>query len=171
MDNRIEKQYIRRLKCTICAIFVMLLLMPYNEQMAVTEGSAWWTHFTYMFAHGNFIHIGVNAWALLMMHRILMAYRVAVAWAASVVISYVYYPELPVVGASTVIMFMTGYSMLWIKKRGGWSGIFFIMACISVGFIVPQLAGMYHLLCTVAGFAFFYIDRCARTTWTYCVND
>ena len=85
--NRTEKDNIRRLKYTIAAIFVMLLLMPYTNQMAVTEGSAWWTHFTYMLAHGNFIHIGVNAWALLMMHKMLMAYRVAVAYAVSVAIS------------------------------------------------------------------------------------
>jgi len=169
--DKTEKDNIRRLKYTICAIFVMLLLMPYKEQMAVTEGSVWWTHLTYMFAHGNLIHIGINAWALLMLHKILMAYRVAVAWVVSVLISYVYYPELPVVGASTVIMFMTGYAMPWIKQRGGWASIITICACISVGFVIPQLAGMYHLLCTVAGLVFFFIDRWVQTTWTYCVND
>lgn len=166
-----EKNDIHRLRATLVAVMAMLLLLPFKDRMAVTEDSAWWTHLTYMFAHGNIIHLAVNAWALLMMHRVLKAYRVIVAWLAAVGVSYVYHPELPVLGASTIIMFFTGYCLPWIRHARGWGGVAFIAACMAVGFLVPQLAGMYHLLCTLAGLVFFFVDCAAQAVWSYCSKD
>lgn len=162
---------ITRLKATIIAVTVMLLLLPCREGMAVSRDSAWWTHLVYMFAHGNIIHLAVNAWALLLMHRILMTYRGMAAWAASVIVSFIYYPALPVLGASTVIMFLIGYMLPDIKAARGWSAIAYIGLCTSVGFLIPQLAGMYHLLCMTAGIIFFFMDRTAQSVWSYCVKD
>ena len=162
---------IQQLKTTAIALVLMLLLLPFKGAMAVSEGSAWWTHFVYMLAHGNLIHLAVNGWALLLMHRILLPYRVVAAYIAAVIVSYCYYPELPVLGASTVIMFMTGYMLPWIRQTRGWGSIVFIAACMSVGFIVPQLAGMYHLLCTLAGLVFFYVDRTVQGVWSYCAKE
>lgn len=162
---------IRRLKATVIAIFVMLLLLPYNGRMAVSEHSAWWTHWVYMLAHGNILHLAVNAWVLLMMHKAMKAYRVVTAWIVSVAISYLYYPELPVVGASTVIMFITGYYIPLMAYKSGWGSVAMIALCISIGFFVPQLAGMYHLLCCLAGLVFFFIDRIVQSCWDFCTND
>ena len=95
----------------------MLVFLFFGKEIGYSDGSPWWTHFTYIFQHGSWLHLLLNSVALWsLFHVINRFYRpviifivaVAVAVAASFFCIY----DKPVVGASGMVYSLLGWMVL-----------------------------------------------------------
>lgn len=148
----------RTLYITIAFIIIMLCAIPFHSSMAVSPSSSVASHFVYMFGHAGFIHWAVNSWCLLMVHHLFKAYRLILAWIAAVLLSFVYYPSLPVLGLSVIISFFMGLSANWLYHRqrlAFWQMMFLLVA----GCFLPQIAGLYHVILFCIGFLCSKVER------------
>lgn len=143
----------RTLYITLLIIFLMAFIIPFHANMAVSPSAPTYSHFVYMFGHANFIHYAVNAWCLLMVHRQFRFHRVLASWLASVALSFLYYPSLPVLGASVIISFFMGFTAPWLyrRKRLAFCQMFLLLV---IGCLLPHIAGIYHLILFALGFIY-----------------
>lgn len=151
----------RTLYITLVVLALMLVVLPQHALLAVSPSSPIYTHFVYMFGHANFVHWAVNAWCLLMVHRQFRIHRLLASWLGSVGLSFVYYPPLPVLGASVIISFFMGTTAPWLyscKRLAFWQ--MFILLCI--GCLLPHIAGFYHLILFTLGFLYAKVEQLVR---------
>lgn len=148
----------RTLYITLVSCIFMLCIVPLHRYLAVSASSPLYVHFIYMFGHANFIHWAVNAWCLLMVHHQFRIHRLLASWLGSVALSFVYYPSLPVLGASVVISFFMGFTAPWLyrcKRLAFWQ----MIALLFVGCLLPHIAGVYHLILFSLGFVYAKAER------------
>ena len=143
----------RTLYITLLIILLMAFIIPLHTSLAVSPSSPLYTHFAYMFGHANFIHWAVNAWCLLMVHRQFSFHRLLASWLASVALSFLYYPSLPVLGASVIISFFMGFTAPWLYRR---KRLVFcqMLLLLVIGCLLPHIAGIYHLILFALGFIY-----------------
>ena len=143
----------RTLYITLLIILLMAFIIPLHTSLAVSPSSPLYTHFAYMFGHANFIHWAVNAWCLLMVHRQFSFHRLLASWLASVALSFLYYPSLPVLGASVIISFFMGFTAPWLycRKRLAFCQMLLLLV---IGCLLPHIAGIYHLILFALGFIY-----------------
>jgi hypothetical protein len=70
---------------------------------------------------------------------------VLASWLASVGLSFLYYPSLPVLGASVIISFFMGFTAPWLYRRkrlAFWQ----MLILLVIGCLLPHIAGIYHLI-------------------------
>lgn len=137
---------------TIFFVTLMALAIPLHSKLAVSPTSPAYTHFIYMFGHASFLHWLVNSWCIVMVHRQMKPHRLLSAWMASVLLSFAYYPTLPVLGSSVIISFFMGVQAPWLykcKRLAFWQ----MLTLLAIGFMLPNIAGLYHAIL----FAFGYI--------------
>ena len=143
----------RTLYITIVIAILMAFIIPLHADMAVSQSSPIYSHFIYMFGHANFIHWAVNAGCLLMLHRLFYIHRLLTSWLASVALSFIYYPSLPVLGASVIISFFMGLTTPWLYRRkrlAFWQ----MLIILLLGCFLPHIAGTYHLILFAIGFLY-----------------
>lgn len=143
----------RTLYITLFIILLMAFIIPLHADMAVSPSAPTYSHFVYMFGHANFIHYAVNAWCLLMVHRQFRFHRLFASWLASVVLSFLYYPSLPVLGASVIISFFMGFAAPWLYRRKRLA-FFQMLLLLLIGCLLPHIAGIYHLILFALGFVY-----------------
>lgn len=143
----------RTLYITLLIILLMAFIIPLHADMAVSPSAPTYSHFIYMFGHANFIHYAVNAWCLLMVHRQFSFHRLLASWLASVALSFLYYPSLPVLGASVIISFFMGFTAPWIYHRKRLA-FFQMLILLVIGCLLPHIAGIYHLILFAIGFIY-----------------
>lgn len=151
----------RTLYVTLVAVLLMALLIPLHASLAVSPSTPPYTHFVYMFGHANVVHWAVNAWCLLMVHRLFRIHRLLASWAFSVALSFLYHPALPVLGASVVISFFMGFTSSWLYRRkrlAFWQ----MLALLCMGCLLPHIAGLYHLVLFVLGYLYAKAERLVR---------
>ena len=138
----------------------------FGLELGYTAASPWWTHLTYSFQHGSWLHLAINALGFVGLYGalvqfikpirlLLMAYAVAVA--ASFVCTY----TLPVVGASAVIYAMLGmylslllFRRIHYRRRGDlWLFLLSVVSFLVISFVKHNTAGMLHLVCLLSGAA------------------
>lgn len=143
----------RTLYITLLIILLMAFIIPLHANLAVSPSTPIYSHFVYMFGHANFIHWAVNAWCLLMVHRQFSFHRLLASWLASVALSFLYYPSLPVLGASVIISFFMGFTAPWLyrRKRLAFCQMFLLL---FIGCLLPHIAGIYHLILFALGFIY-----------------
>lgn len=143
----------RTLYITLLIILLMAFIIPLHANMAVSPSSPLYTHFVYMFGHANFIHFGINGWCILMVHHQFRFHRLLAAWLCSVLLSFIYYPELPVLGASVLISFFMGFTAPWLYRR---KRLVFcqMLLLLLIGCLLPHIAGIYHLILFALGFIY-----------------
>lgn len=143
----------RTLYITLLIILLMAFIIPLHANMAVSPSTPIYSHFVYMFGHANFIHWAVNAWCLLMVHRQFSFHRLLASWLASVALSFLYYPSLPVLGASVIISFFMGFTapLLYRRKRIAFCQMLLLLL---IGCLLPHIAGIYHLILFALGFIY-----------------
>ena len=143
----------RTLYITLLIILLMAFIIPLHADMAVSPSTPIYSHFVYMFGHANFIHWAVNAWCLLMVHRQFSFHRLLASWLASVALSFLYYPSLPVLGASVIISFFMGFTAPWLycRKRLAFCQMLLLLL---IGCLLPHIAGIYHLILFALGFIY-----------------
>ena len=143
----------RTLYITLLIILLMAFIIPLHANMAVSPSTPIYSHFVYMFGHANFIHWAVNAWCLLMVHRQFRFHRLVAAWLCSVLLSFIYYPALPVLGASVLISFFMGFTAPWLYRRKRLAFCQMLLLLV-IGCLLPHIAGIYHLILFSLGFIY-----------------
>lgn len=143
----------RTLYITLLIILLMVFIIPLHADMAVSPSTPIYSHFVYMFGHANFIHWAVNAWCLLMVHRQFSFHRLLASWLASVALSFLYYPSLPVLGASVIISFFMGFTAPWLYRRQRLAFCQMLLLLL-IGCLLPHIAGIYHLILFALGFIY-----------------
>ena len=143
----------RTLYITLLIILLMAFIIPLHADMAVSPSAPTYSHFVYMFGHANFIHYSVNAWCLLMVHRQFRFLRLLASWLASVALSFLYYPSLPVLGASVIISFFMGFTAPWLYRRKRLAFCQMLLLLL-IGCLLPHIAGIYHLILFALGFIY-----------------
>ena len=143
----------RTLYITLLIILLMAFIIPLHAYMAVSPSTPIYSHFVYMFGHANFIHWAVNAWCLLMVHRQFCFHRLLAAWLCSVLLSFIYYPALPVLGASVLISFFMGFTAPWLYRRKRLAFCQMLLLLV-IGCLLPHIAGIYHLILFALGFIY-----------------
>lgn len=151
----------RTLYITLICIFLMAIIVPLHASLAVSPSSPLYTHFAYMFGHANFIHWGINGWCILMVHHQFRFHRLLAAWLCSVLLSFIYYPALPVLGASVLISFFMGFSAHWYYR---YHRIYFwqMVLGMAIGFLLPYIAGIFHVVLFCLGFIYAKAERFIR---------
>lgn len=147
----------RTLYITLLIILLMAFIIPLHADMAVSPSTPIYSHFVYMFGHANFIHWAVNAWCLLMVHRQFSFHRLLASWLASVALSFLYYPSLPVLGASVIISFFMGFTAPWLYRRKRLAFCQMLLL-LFIGCLLPHIAGIYHLILFAIGFIYAKIE-------------
>ena len=147
----------RTLYITLIASALMLIIIPQHALLAVSPSSPLYTHFVYMFGHANFIHWAVNAWCLLMVHHQFRIHRLVASWIASVALSFLYYPSLPVLGASFIISFFMGFTapiLYRVNRFAFWQMVILLFA----GCLIQHIAGLYHIILFAFGFIYYKVE-------------
>lgn len=140
---------------TILAV-IYLFGIPF-QGCGFSVGAPWWTHFTYIFFHGNLIHLACNVYALwlcLNERTYPKHILIPILYAITVTSSFVYIPEQPTVGISGAIFAMLGINLVRVPTR---INILYMVVILISGFVIPQIAGAIHLTsfligCTIAIF-------------------
>ncbi len=148
----------RTLYITLIVCALMAFIIPLHPFLAVSPSSPLYVHFIYMFGHANFIHWAVNSWCLLMVHHQFRIHRLLASWLGSAVLSFVYYPSLPVLGASVIISFFMGFTAPWLyrsKRLAFWQ----MLSLLCVGCLLPHIAGIYHIVLFVLGFFYAKVEE------------
>ena len=157
-----------KLYITAIAVCIMACLIPIAPLMAVSVGSPFYTHFTYQFAHAGIMHWLINAWALLVLHNILSLPRLAVAYTVSVLITFSPLSSFlspltshlsPLLGSSVITCFFFGFLAPYFWRKGEKLTASMMLALILVGFFIPGMAALPHLLMFLSGIAWFFIER------------
>lgn len=149
--------------------FLMGFLIPFAPWLAVSGDSPLYTHFVYMFGHANILHWLINLWALLVLHNLLRLYRLAVSWLLAVAITFLPFviSDAGLIGASVITTFFFGFLTPHLRRTDNQSA-YMILAIILIGFFIPGIAALPHLVMYLLGLAFFYIERtCLNFIWFY----
>ena len=161
----------KRLIITATVIVIMAGLMFKSDKMAYGYGRPEETRWLYMFAHASWLHLAINSYMLLMLHHIMYAHRVIAAYLASVLVTYIYSPAIPVVGMSTMILFIVGYTIPYRVWKHGITAVVVLVVILLLGMIVPEIAGIYHVLCALLGLMYYYAEGITRRIYIYIIND
>lgn len=147
----------RTLYITIIFVTLMAFVIPLHRSLAVSASSPIYTHFVYMFGHAGFVHWAVNSWCIIMLHHQFRAFRILLAWGVSVILSFIYYPSLPVLGASVIISFFMGLTAPWLYR---YKRIAFcqMLIILLVGCFLPHIAGIFHLVLFLVGVLYAEIE-------------
>jgi membrane associated rhomboid family serine protease len=139
-------------KTAVIAALVLICLIPVKpDQVAAAAASAWYTHFIYMFFHGNILHLCLNGYAL--WHCFSPWKYMLAAWIISVAGSFLVAD--PVVGFSGIICALWGMTMLHLNKFR-W---IHSAAVFTVSFFIPSVSWQIHLICFILGLNYILIVR------------
>jgi len=174
----------KRLGFAILLIVFMLPLIPLRESMALYPVASHTapcstvqsiSPFFYMFGHANIGHWLINSWCILMLHNIFRTYRFVVAYASSVLFGLVWVAvasamSVPVIGFSAILFWFYGYLIpyYWHKRR---SSIVYLALFLLVGFIIPNMAGIFHAGLLVMGFVFYHLEWWHHKFWSFLTED
>ena len=172
-----------RFYATLAAIIIMAALIPLAPEMAVSHSVPTdMSHFVYMGGHANVLHWFINSWALLVLHNIFRLQRLIVAYVLAVIVSFIppvtislslevpfvaiSSQQLPIIGASVITCFFFGMlnNHLWLSDR---LTACLVVALLFIGFFIPSISAIHHVLMFLAGIAWFYIERLIRSFNTF----
>jgi len=145
-------------------IFIVVYLC-FGAELGYSESSAWYTHFTYMWQHGSWLHLLLNAFSFAVLFNlvkrffhpaIIMLVIIFMAWAGSYMVGY----DQPVVGASGMVYALMGmyFSLVFVGKLKYTKIENLVLSLFSVGvFLLISIfkqnsAGLLHLVCLALGF-------------------
>ena len=149
-----------------------LVYLAFGLELGFMHGSAWYTHFTYSFQHGSFMHLALNciSW-LAVTHALERFFKpwifLVAVYVVAVVVSFVVSYSVPVVGASGMIYAMLGmYMSLVVRGRvrfasafNFWMFFISVFTFLTISFFKTNSAGLLHLLCLCVGFSFVHLKK------------
>ena len=150
----------KRLYAVTLAVIIMAFLIPLAPYMAISGDSPYYTHFVYMFGHANILHWLINGWALLVLHNLFRPYRLFIAYILSALMTFspLISHTSPLVGSSVLTCFFFGFMLPWLYYKSKVSA-FMMTALILVGFFIPGIAALPHLIMFVSGFCWCFVER------------
>lgn len=153
-------------------VVFFIVYLAFGMELGFGDGSAWYTHFTYSFQHGSFLHLILNCISWLAVANALERFIrpwvfLLVAYVVAVAVSWVVSYSVPVVGASGMIYAMLGmYMSLIIRGRvcfgstfNLWLFFISIFTFLTISFLKTNSAGLLHLLCLCGGFGFVHLKK------------
>lgn len=136
----------------IAAYLLLAPLVYYGKELSVYNGSPWWTHATYMFAHSGWLHYFLNGIGWFMMRKIVSPARTTAALAAAFLLPSTH---LPVLGWSVVIYYYLGLCLASMNP----SSRIKLLALVGIGFFLPWIAAWHHAGMLAAGWMMRKLER------------
>ena len=137
-----------RKKIETIAILLVTYLIPNSGYY---YGSPIWTHFTYMFAHANLLHLICNLYAL----YICISKRINLfhVYIIGVAVSFIAMNNIPTVGASSCVYVMLGINVYGAKRK-----THLIAVCaVLLGFLMPNVNAWIHVYSYILGMTYYAI--------------
>lgn len=136
----------------IVAYLLLAPLVCYGKDLAVYDGSPWWTHATYMFGHAGWLHYFLNGLGWLMMWRITTSARTLSAVAVAALLPPTH---LPVLGWSVVIYYYLGLCLAAMPTGARIR----LLMLVGIGFFLPWIAAWHHAGMLAAGWMLRKVER------------
>lgn len=152
-------------------IFPIIFFITYmvatatGANLGFTATSPFYTHITWMFMHGGWVHLGLNCFSFYVMFRAVE--RFIHPWALVVVMitvciasSYALHYTVPVVGASGMVYVLVGLyfrlivggKLVYPSKLAMVVGVSSVVLSIAISFYKSNSAAAVHLFCLIEGF-------------------
>lgn len=151
------------MKPLILLIFILVYAFC-SAELGYSASSPWWTHLTYSFQHGSWLHLAINALGFVGLYGTLVQFikpvrLLLIAYVVAVAASFVCVYRLPVVGASAVVYTMLGmylslllFRRIHYRRRGDlWIFLLSVVSFLIISFVKQNTAGMLHLVCLLSG--------------------
>lgn len=135
--------------------FAFLLLAPLiciGKDLAVSDTSAWWTHYTYMFGHAGWLHYCMNGLGWFLMRPIHTPCRTLTA---IVIASLIPATATPTLGWSVVLYYYMGLCLASMKTGDKVR----MLLLIFVGFFIPWIAAQHHAVMLLSGWLVRKVER------------
>ena len=133
-------------------IVAAICLLPFTNDLWLSDESPLWNRFTYQMAHAHILHLCLNAIGWFSVMRLVTAKRTFVAFLLS---AFMPLNEMPIVGWSVIICFYVG---CFIPNMSNDSLLKLLLLTI-ISFFVPGIAALQHLLMMSSGFVYRLIER------------
>lgn len=136
----------------IAAYLLLAPLVAYSHELAVHDGSPWWTHVTYMFGHAGWLHYCLNGAGWVMMRKIVTPARTLTAVAVAALLPAT---QLPVLGWSVVLYYYLGLCLASMTV----SARLRLLLPVAIGFFLPWIAAWHHAGMLAAGWLMRKLER------------
>lgn len=136
----------------VAAYTLLCVLIPFGGQLAVSETSAWWTHFTYMLGHANVLHYCLNGIGWTLMRPILTPARTLTACLIAAAIPA---SAIPVLGWSVILYYYMGLCLASMPRGARVR----LLLLVSIGFFIPWIAAWHHAVMLTAGWLIRKVER------------
>ncbi len=151
-------------------IFVLILFIVYimcDVSLGFSSTSAWWTHLTFAFQHGGWIHLILNSLVFInsfgvLEKRIKWYVLLPVIYLISVISSFFFILELPTVGCSGMIYAMFGMMFAIVIKNNAKKKdkiMFFssLALMLAISFFSKGSNFSVHFISFLLGLLFWFI--------------
>ena len=133
--------------------YVLLCPLVYiGKELAVSDSSAWWTHFTYMFGHASLTHYLMNGMGWAFMRPVITPGRTLTA---IVIAALLPATTIPTLGWSVVLYYYMGLCLgsmpTGAKIR--------MLLLVCAGFFIPWIAAQHHALMLFFGWLIRKVER------------
>lgn len=142
----------KRNACILYMVVLACACFGFDTQWGYQADSAWWTHLTYHFAHGNIFHLAANMLVvfLLLFNRRDGWWMWVVSYAVATLCSFMVSTPKPTAGLSG--MLFVYYGMVFLKDGVRWKPLLQTAALLLVSCLfASRLAIGLHVFCLLAG--------------------
>ena len=146
------------LSTVIIAVITFCYFAFDNSKMGYFNGSKFYTHFTYMFAHSSILHLIVNSYVVYVsMNKNILPLKelIAVSTTIAILASFITASVAPTVGISGILFVIIGFSYALRPTRLNtlYMILWFCIAAIS------PMNTMLHLVCFLTGLSYMIIRK------------
>ena len=130
------------IRCLFLYYMICPLILFRCDLALPPEGGTFWQHLLYPLSHANLLHWALNGFSLLTLATRLTWGRTAWAYIFSVIAGYIYTPDLPLLGMSTIVYFYLGMLFIHLSSWRRWR----IAIIVCAGLFIPGIAAVTHIM-------------------------
>lgn len=136
---------------------ILLLVLPVDAG-GVCSGCGMKERLTYHFFHANVFHALINVWALLVVvfYYDVALWKLLAAYAIAALVPSMILSDTPTVGLSGLCWALFGMISFNVVRRWYWQA--WMAAFLALGMIIPNIHGLLHLYCYLAGLLVGVLD-------------
>lgn len=157
----------RYLKYIIVGVLVAVYMLTLGTDVSCwgySTTSEWWKRFTYLFVHGNLLHLVLNAWGLYAFISVIeretvfsQAFILLSALAIGVLGTFGSEYDIATIGISGSVFALLGMRVYYYRERIWVMCVLGVMAAQIVYPFFSMVNTKVHCLCIVYGIALMYI--------------